>query len=89
MDEDTNHLDGGDFDRPIYGCPHCGSGEYVSILYGMPTEELVERMAAGECDVVLGGCCIRSASRRPTTARAAGRTSASQKPARAPSRYRW
>ncbi len=39
-------------------CPHCGSTETAEILYGMPTEELVERMAAGEVDVALGGCCI-------------------------------
>ena len=37
-------------------CPKCESKEVVPIIYGMPSEELLEEMGKGE--VALGGCCI-------------------------------
>jgi hypothetical protein len=36
-------------------CPKCG-GKMVRIVYGEPTEELIEAAERGE--VILGGCCI-------------------------------
>lgn len=40
-------------------CPKCG-GKVVDIIYGMPAPETCERADRGE--VMLGGCCIATAS---------------------------
>ena len=37
-------------------CPNCGSTEYIPIIYGEPSPELMEQAEKGE--VVLGGCII-------------------------------
>ena len=37
-------------------CPQCSSDEVLPILYGMPTDEAVERSRRGE--VALGGCMV-------------------------------
>jgi hypothetical protein len=41
--------------KPI--CPKCSSGEVIPVVYGKPTDELVEQWRRGE--VELGGCCNR------------------------------
>ncbi len=37
-------------------CPRCGSDEVLPIVYGMPSEEGIEKSAAGR--VLLGGCMV-------------------------------
>jgi hypothetical protein len=37
-------------------CPQCGSRAALPIVYGLPGERLMARLAAGE--VELGGCCV-------------------------------
>ena len=37
-------------------CPHCGSENYIPILYGYPTHEAFEKADRGE--LILAGCCI-------------------------------
>jgi hypothetical protein len=39
-------------------CPVWGEATGVPILWGYPTPEDVEKVEAGEWDVVLGGCVI-------------------------------
>ena len=38
------------------GCPHCGSTNYIPIVYGYPTHEAFEKAERGE--LILAGCCI-------------------------------
>ncbi|MEK5428811.1 hypothetical protein [Cytobacillus sp. FSL R7-0680] len=37
-------------------CPGCGSKNTIKFLYGMPTQEALQKADAGE--IKLGGCCI-------------------------------
>jgi predicted Zn-ribbon and HTH transcriptional regulator len=37
-------------------CPQCHSEDLVRIVYGMPSEEMVEESVAGR--VALGGCLV-------------------------------
>ncbi len=37
-------------------CPKCGSRDVLPIIYGMPSEEMVEESIAGR--VALGGCAF-------------------------------
>ena len=41
--------------RPVK-CPNCGARNVVSILYGMPSSEMMKEGTAGK--FVLGGCCV-------------------------------
>lgn len=41
--------------RPLK-CPNCGARKVVSILYGLPSSDVVAEVTAGK--VVLGGCCV-------------------------------
>jgi len=36
-------------------CPECGSARTIPVVYGKPSDELVERWRKGE--IQLGGCC--------------------------------
>ncbi len=42
--------------RRAPACPVCGSREVIPIVYGMPSEDDVERAERGE--FVLGGCLV-------------------------------
>ena len=37
-------------------CPNCGARSSIPIIYGYPSEEMLEAGKAGE--IRLGGCCI-------------------------------
>ena len=37
-------------------CPHCGSSNNIPIIYGKPSDALLEKAEKGE--VVLGGCVM-------------------------------
>ena len=37
-------------------CPHCGSSNFIPIIYGEPSPELFEKAEKGE--ILLGGCEI-------------------------------
>ncbi len=39
-------------------CPRCDSADVVPIVYGLPGEGLMARLAAGEVRAKLGGCCV-------------------------------
>jgi hypothetical protein len=37
-------------------CPRCDSQDVISVVYGLPSEEMVEESIAGR--VALGGCTV-------------------------------
>ena len=39
-------------------CPRCDSQDVISVVYGLPSEEMVEESIAGR--VALGGCAVWS-----------------------------
>ena len=58
MSTDRNDSNGKPQDtreRPAI-CPNCGTSAGISIIYGYPSEEMLEADKAGE--IRLGGCCI-------------------------------
>ena len=42
--------------KPEIKCPHCGSPNYIEIVYGYPTHEAFLKKKRGEA--ILFGCCI-------------------------------
>ena len=39
-------------------CPKCGGTDMAIILYGLPSEELLDSKKVKEKKIVLGGCCV-------------------------------
>ena len=39
-------------------CPNCGGTDIAMILYGLPSDELLDSKKVKEKKIVLGGCCV-------------------------------
>ena len=47
--------------KPEIKCPHCGSPNYIEIVYGYPTHEAILKSKRGEA--ILAGCCVTGNNR--------------------------
>ena len=39
-------------------CPKCGGTDIAMILYGLPSDELLNSKKVKEGKIILGGCCV-------------------------------
>ncbi len=49
-------------ESPGATCPDCAAPAGRPVLYGMPTPDVLDALATGAIEVVLGGCCIAPTS---------------------------